>query len=311
MINRTDMRKKSLYIQALLLLICTLPLSLLAQSEWRVSEEKQNEKNPTSFTEESIKSGKGIYTMRCQSCHGEPTKNNGLPLVPKPTDLSEQAFLNSNTDGSIFHKLKDGKGTMPSFDAVLSDEEIWQVVNYIRSFDANASSPIAAVKSEINIDGIVAPFTIDLEVDNDNHKVRAILSGTKDGKKIGLPDTELFIGIKRYFGILPIMNKGATTNEKGELIVDYPHDLPGGEEGIGELIVYPVDQENFINLKETSKLKLTAIEPVDWASIRALWANNNHVPYWLLVTYFSLVIIVWGVMFKVVLNIFKIKKLGS
>ena len=106
------------------------------------------------------------------------------------------------------------------------------------------------------------------------------------------------------------MKTGSTTNDIGELIVDYPHDLPSGEEGIGELVVYPVDQESFANLKETADLQLTAIEPVDWASIRALWANNKHVPYWLLITYISLVTIVWGVLFKVVLNIFKIKKLG-
>jgi mono/diheme cytochrome c family protein len=311
MINSTDMKTRSIYITALLLIMSSLPLSIWAQSDWQVSEDKQNEKNPTSFSEESIKTGKSIYAIRCQSCHGEPTKNNGLPLVPKPTDLSEQAFLDINTDGSIFHKLKEGRVTMPSFSTVLSDEEIWQVVNYIRSFDANAEAPIASVKSDLNIDGIVAPFSIDVVVDEANHQVKAKLLGTKDGEKVGLPNTEIFIGIKRYFGTLPIMETGATTNVMGELVVDYPQDLPSGEDGIGELVVYPVDQESFANLQETAELKLTTVEPVDWSKIRALWANNKHVPYWLLITYLSMVIIVWGVMFKVVLNIFKIKKLGS
>jgi len=311
MINTFDMKTKPNYIIVLLLLISILPLNIWAQSDWKVSEEKQNEKNPLTFTEESIKNGKSIYATRCQSCHGEPTKNNGLPLVPKPTDLGTQAFLDINTDGSIFNKLKEGKGTMPSFATVLSDEEIWQVVNYIRSFDANAPDPVAIVKSDVNVDGIVAPFDIEVTVDETNHQVKAILTGTKNGEKVGLPNTELFIGIKRYFGTLPLMENGSKTNEMGALMVEYPHDLPSGEDGIGELVVYPVDQESFANLQKTAELHLTSVEPVDWASIRALWANNRHVPYWLLITYFSILAIVWGVMFKVVLNIFKMKKLGS
>lgn len=309
------MKTRIYVINILTLLLLLVPLAMMAQSDWMVSEDKQNDKSPIPFSSESVKAGKVLYNINCKSCHGDPTKDNALPLVPKPTDLGLQTFLDKDTDGSIFHKITEGKATMPQFGSIISEEDRWNLVHYIRSFDANFEAPAeqTAQQSASNNSGddIVGPFSIQLFVDAANHKADAKLMGMQNGQKVAVPDAELFIGVKRYFSNLPIMEAGATTDANGIIQAEYPHDLPGNEEGKGLLVAYVVDKEKYGDIATESEIELEAIHPIDFDNIRALWANNQSVPIWLLVTYLSIVIIVWSVMFKVVLNIIKIKKLGN
>ena len=36
-------------------------------------------------------------------------------------------------DGDFFWKIQEGRGDMPSFNDDLSEEQIWEIINYIRS----------------------------------------------------------------------------------------------------------------------------------------------------------------------------------
>lgn len=308
------MKKKTITINILALLVLLLPFSLMAQNDWEVSDAKQKDSNPIAYSDKSVKAGKVVFLANCKSCHGDVGKDNGLPLVPKPTDFGDQAFLDANTDGSIFHKITDGRATMPAYSAILSEQQRGDVTNYIRSFDANfkPTQSASVVEAPKNKDTEVgAPYFLEVKVDEANSEISAILMGTFNDEKAPVADAELFIGIKRYFNNLPIMDAGAVTNEKGVLKANYPADLPSGEEGMGELLVYVVDQEKFGDLNQSTELKLTATHPSHFSETRALWADRGNFPIWLLVTYLSMVLIAWGVMAKVVMNIFKMKKLGN
>lgn len=308
------MKTKTITTNILAVLVLMMPLSLMAQSDWKVSDAKQKDSNPIAYSDKSAKAGKVVFLGNCKSCHGDIGKNNGLPLVPKPTDFANQAFLDGNTDGSIFHKITDGRATMPAYGAILSEQQRGDVVNYIRSIDPNykptaSAQVVEAPKSDDKEVG--APYFLEVKVDTANSEVSAMLMGTFNGEKAAVADAEIFIGIKRYFNNLPIMDAGAVTNEEGMLKANYPADIPSGEEGIGELVVYVVDQEKFGELNQSAELKLQATHPSHFHETRALWADRGNFPIWLMVTYLSMVIIVWGVMGKVVMNLFKIKKIGN
>jgi len=94
-------------------------------------------KNPVTPTAESIAAGKQIYTRRCASCHG--TSGQGGPgndLIPAAPDLTDATWDHGGTDGDIFTSVKDGIGpdfNMTPFKEMLKDDEIWNVVNYVRS----------------------------------------------------------------------------------------------------------------------------------------------------------------------------------
>jgi mono/diheme cytochrome c family protein len=94
-------------------------------------------KNPIAATPESIAAGKQIYTRSCAPCHGISGQGGpGNDLIPAAPDLTDAAWDHGSTDGEIFVAIKDGIGpefNMTPFKDRLKDEEIWNVVNYVRS----------------------------------------------------------------------------------------------------------------------------------------------------------------------------------
>ena len=80
-------------------------------------------------------SGREIYTNTCMRCHGIDGKGAmAIQLVPKPADLTSQA-IQSRLDASLFKRIHDGKPNtaMGAWSAALSDDEIWDVLAYVRT----------------------------------------------------------------------------------------------------------------------------------------------------------------------------------
>ena len=90
--------------------------------------------NPVKPTQESIESGKKIYSYDCASCHG--VTGDGKTAVGKELkvpDLTDPALLKDRTDGEIFYVIKTGRGDMPLEGDRVKPEQIWDLVNYVRS----------------------------------------------------------------------------------------------------------------------------------------------------------------------------------
>lgn len=96
--------------------------------------------NPVLNDHASFTGGKEVYGLYCYRCHGENGQgNNGSyaqsVLTEPAPDLSDPALLRKMTDGELFFTIKFGSGEMPSYEEYLHDQEIWQTVNYIRTFE--------------------------------------------------------------------------------------------------------------------------------------------------------------------------------
>jgi mono/diheme cytochrome c family protein len=103
---------------------------------WVVPPNFKSLKNPVVQSEAGNKTGLALYTKNCVSCHGKTGLGNGVKVASlrnSPGDLSKREFQNL-TDGEIFYRIKTGKEEMPKFEGKLLDEEMWNVVNYLRSF---------------------------------------------------------------------------------------------------------------------------------------------------------------------------------
>jgi cbb3-type cytochrome c oxidase subunit III len=95
-------------------------------------------KNPVAMTPESIAAGQQVYAKNCASCHGETGKGDGkmgAELKPPPPNLADADWKHGATDGEIFIVVRDGIRTTPmkSFKSKLTTDQMWQVVNYMRS----------------------------------------------------------------------------------------------------------------------------------------------------------------------------------
>jgi mono/diheme cytochrome c family protein len=114
-----------------------LSISLGAQPKpWVVPANFKSMKNPVEKGDASNKAGLALYTKNCASCHGKAGLGDGVKaraLKEFPGDFSK-ADYQDQTDGDHFYKTKTGRGEMPKYDGKLSDVDIWNVVNYMRSF---------------------------------------------------------------------------------------------------------------------------------------------------------------------------------
>ncbi|MDH5639740.1 MAG: c-type cytochrome [Nitrospira sp.] len=98
-------------------------------------------KGPLPDSPEIVAKGKVIYEGKgaCFNCHGTDGSGNGpaaAQLNPSPRNLRHHGFWRHRTEGEIFWVIKHGSpGTaMAGFGPVLSDEEIWSVIRYARTF---------------------------------------------------------------------------------------------------------------------------------------------------------------------------------
>ena len=94
--------------------------------------------NPFPPTPESLANGETIYFQTCQACHGETGRGDGpggVALEPPPADLVVHVPLHPEAD--LFRFIRDGiPGTgMAPLGGQLTEEQIWHVVNYIRTLE--------------------------------------------------------------------------------------------------------------------------------------------------------------------------------
>ena len=88
-------------------------------------------KNPVPNTLESISKGRLLYAQNCANCHGEDGKAQ-IDVISVATDLtSPEMYYSGTSEGEVFRSTRDGAGEgMPPYSFVLTDEEIWHLVNF-------------------------------------------------------------------------------------------------------------------------------------------------------------------------------------
>ena len=102
---------------------------------WNAPASANALKNPLAGNTSVLKDAKILYVNTCSPCHGKNGKGDGpaaASLNPKPADHTSAA-VQSETDGSLFWKIGDGHTPMPAYKNSLTDNQRWELVNYIRS----------------------------------------------------------------------------------------------------------------------------------------------------------------------------------
>ena len=86
--------------------------------------------------------GKKLYGQFCASCHGQSGKGDGpaaAALNPKPRDHTNKEYMSKMPDDEMFKVIKNGGASvgksplMPPWGASLKDEQIRDVMAYVRS----------------------------------------------------------------------------------------------------------------------------------------------------------------------------------
>ena len=116
---------------------------------WVAPEAARQVKNPIPVNPQSLAAGEQLYHENCAPCHGETGKGDGDTgkiIKKKPANFTDEKLMSEETDGSLFWKMGEGRGPMPSWKDELSDKERWQLVIFIRKLgkDAAGANPPAS-----------------------------------------------------------------------------------------------------------------------------------------------------------------------
>jgi putative copper resistance protein D len=95
-------------------------------------------KTPVPFDAISIANGAELFTANCIPCHGPQAKGNGVlakTLPKQPVDLLTEPHTAMHTAGDFFHWLTYGRfnGIMPAFGEKFSEEERWDLLNFLHA----------------------------------------------------------------------------------------------------------------------------------------------------------------------------------
>jgi mono/diheme cytochrome c family protein len=111
---------------------------IVALSAQGGSAEGRKLKNPVAADAKSVSAGRAAYQKYCRFCHGPEGLGDGpsAPKGSKPSNLTDKEWDRGSTDGEIFVVLRDGAGPkfeMKGFKGRMTDQDMWHVVNYVRS----------------------------------------------------------------------------------------------------------------------------------------------------------------------------------
>ena len=98
--------------------------------------------NPIASSEESVAAGRTIYGRFCRACHGQRADGRGMAAPPgsRPANLIDAEWDYGSSDAEIFKVLKEGiapKYDMDAWEGRVSDDDMWNVINYLRDLAAN------------------------------------------------------------------------------------------------------------------------------------------------------------------------------
>lgn len=104
---------------------------------WQIPQAGRDEQSPLKPTPDVLQKGKSVFESRCKKCHGADATGNGPESDPDnpAADLTDEARAAVNPDGVLFYKVWNGRKSpkMPAFKTELSKEEVWSVVEYVKT----------------------------------------------------------------------------------------------------------------------------------------------------------------------------------
>jgi mono/diheme cytochrome c family protein len=98
--------------------------------------------NPVTASPATLQHAQQLAQVNCAACHGAAGDGQG-PVARyfspvKPVDFRADRVRN-RTDGELFWIIANGLGNMPEFRDLLSEQELWTVVLYVRQVQGSAS----------------------------------------------------------------------------------------------------------------------------------------------------------------------------
>lgn len=113
------------------------------RADWQIPPDAATLKSPLSPTPAILKKGRITFGSHCQRCHGPGGQGNGPESDSShpAANLTDGSRAELNPDGVMFYKVWNGRKPMPSFKSELSKDDVWSVVEYVKSLRQPVTVP--------------------------------------------------------------------------------------------------------------------------------------------------------------------------
>lgn len=118
---------------------CSLVVAVLAVGATMPATAQETDDNP--FTSRiDLRMGRQAFRAQCSNCHGLNAAGGNESVGP---DLTTGRFQRADSDAGLYRVIRDGvEGTaMIGTGADASEQELWQMVTYLRSLNMVAADP--------------------------------------------------------------------------------------------------------------------------------------------------------------------------
>lgn len=233
----------------------------------------------------------------------EPVKNIPVNIYfneAQPSALLGRVITNADGKGRI--------GLPPSF------KNTWDSANefkFVALSDSSAGQE--ALSADITIKKAI--LTVDTTSADGTRMVTAQLKEKSGNDWVAIKDIDMKLSIKRMLGNLSVGDEATYTSDStGVSSAEFKRDsIPGDQKGNIILVAEVDDNDTYGNLVTEKTVKWgTAVKPPkNFFAQRTLWSTRFETPIWLLIVAYSIGIGVWCVIFYLLWQIVKIKRLGA
>ena len=98
-----------------------------------------------STSADTIALGKGLFETNCATCHGA----DGTGKVLGAADFTDLRLVDSLAPRDLYVIVTQGKGSMPAWQARLSQNERWAAIDYLRTFSYDPALPGEVVAASL------------------------------------------------------------------------------------------------------------------------------------------------------------------
>jgi mono/diheme cytochrome c family protein len=102
------------------------------QEPWTAPTWTDSLYNPYNLEPLTLPQAQEVYNLKCIQCHGG--QGQGYPLEHTAQEVPDfkQDWFKKQSDGALYWKIREGRGVMQGYKSQLSDEQLWQLVEYVR-----------------------------------------------------------------------------------------------------------------------------------------------------------------------------------
>jgi hypothetical protein len=224
-------------------------------------------------------------------------------------DIPVMFFMDEVAEGNLLARQisdKDGRAVLripgDVWDTLSRLQVVAAILDHERFKDYSRDIEIVPAKMSVEFMQDTSRNTISVEIMKRDSARQWIPAG----------DVAVKVYAQRMFGELPVSVDFNQTNDDGQVLIEFPKDIPGDQEGIIEIIVKVQDHELLGNLIYRQKEAWGTTEGVEQAHVdRELWSARSNAPMYLVLIVNGLILGIWFTIAYIIYNMLRILRKGN